>query len=145
MTEIPVWTERNNWVKQYIPDHSSIIDWGCGNKDILRYIKVTNYLGIDQHTQADIIADFNKSIPQIDEHFEIGLVLGVLEYLDDPKTFLESIKNTADTFVILSLPNRKKPEWTQSFTIEEFQDLLKSIWPTTSFEKHNGYIIGICR
>ncbi len=36
---IPVWTERNIWIKTFIDDGVSIIDWGCGNKDILRYIK----------------------------------------------------------------------------------------------------------
>lgn len=142
---IPSWTERNKYITKHIPESASVIDWGCGDKDTLRYIQPKKYLGIDKNVEADIIADFNISIPVIEDHYEIGLVLGVLEYLNDPKHFLETIKSTADTFIILSLPNRKKPEWSKNFTIEEFQALLLSIWTTVSFEKQGGYIIGICK
>lgn len=142
---IPVWSERNNYISQHITSQSSVIDWGCGNKDTLRYISPKKYLGIDLNSDADIIADFNIEIPIITDHYDIGLVLGVLEYLNNPEHFLKSIKPSADKFIILSLPNRKKSEWVRSFTIEEFQNLLIPIWTNVYFEKYNGYIIGICQ
>lgn len=142
---IPVWTERNNWVKQYIPNELSIIDWGCGNKDILRYIKPKKYLGIDILSDADIVVDFNKDIPKISERYDIGLVLGVLEYLDNPKYFLESIKNSSNKFIILVLSrNTKKQEWTNCFTSDDFENLVIPLFKSVSFERNNDYILAIC-
>lgn len=143
---IPVWTERNKWISLHIPENSTVIDWGCGNKDTLRYIKSPKkYLGIDRHPCADIVIDLNNNLPIINDHYDIGLVLGVLEYLDNPNDFLKNIKKTADKFIILSLPNRKKPEWNNNFTVEQFQNLLIPIWNEVLFERHLGYIIGICK
>ena len=142
---IPAWTERNTWIKQFIPQLASIIDWGCGNKDILRYITPRKYLGIDQTEFADINADFNLGIPKINDHYEVGLVLGVLEYLDDPKEFLELIKPTADTFIILVLSNkRKKEEWTNCFSSDDFTNLILPLWEKVSFERNGNYILAIC-
>lgn len=142
---IPVWTERNVWISQYIPHLASVIDWGCGDKDTLRYICPRKYLGIDRTPESDIITDFNVSIPEIKDRFEIGLVLGVLEYLDNPNEFLESIKHTADTFIILILSNkRKKEEWKHNFTKDDFCNLLIPIWQNISFERKGNYILAIC-
>ena len=142
---IPAWTERNLWIKQYIPNSSSIIDWGCGNKDILRYITPKKYLGVDQTEFADIKANFNDQIPKIEEKFDLGLVLGVLEYLNNPKQFLTEIKPTADTFIILILSNRrKKPEWTNCFSNDDFINLTIPLWEKVSFERNGNYILAIC-
>lgn len=142
---IPVWTERNTWVKTFINDGVSIIDWGCGNKDILRYVKPLNYLGIDKDLPADIIANFNKEIPVIETKYDVGLVLGVLEYLDNPEYFLKSIKHSADTFIVLCLANRyKKEEWQNVFSAEDFNNLLIPLWKKVSFERKGNYILAIC-
>ena len=141
----PVWSERNFWIREFIPNNSSIIDWGCGDKDILRYISPMQYIGIDQNPLADIQADFNKSIPAINEIYDIGLILGVLEYLDDPKIFLQTVKPTAKQFLILCfVDHRKKKEWTNAFTSEEIKVLLSSLWKNVSYENNKNYLLGIC-
>ena len=141
------WTEINLWIKNFIPDNSSVVDWGCGNKDILRYINTNRYLGIDRNEYADIIADFNVEIPNVVFHkkYDIGLVLGVLEYVQDPEYFLRSIKYSANTFIILVLSNkRKKEEWKQNFSVEDFNNLIIPIWNTVSFDTQGNYILAIC-
>lgn len=143
---IPTWSERNNWVKNFIPDNTSIVDWGCGDKDILRYIKPSKYTGIDQNESADFQADFDIEVPVLFSKYDIGLVLGVLEYLHDPEYFLRSIKPSADTFIVLCLSNkRKKPEWKNNFSIEDFNNLLIPIWNSVSFDRQGNYILGICK
>lgn len=143
---IPPWTERNLWVKNFISENVSVVDWGCGNKDILRYINPSKYLGIDRISTADVVADFNIEIPTLFSKYDIGLVLGVLEYLNDPEYFLKSIKPSADTFIILCLSNkRKKPEWKNNFSAEEFNNLLIPNWKRVAFTKQENYILGICR
>ncbi len=142
---IPVWTERNNWISKYIPSQSSVIDWGCGTKDTLRYLNVKDYLGIDITNEADIYANFNKEIPIIKNHYDVGLVLGVLEYLDNPKHFLENIKYSADTFYILIFSDmRKKHNWTNNLTSEDFYNLIIPLWKNVSFEKNGKYLLAIC-
>lgn len=141
----PVWTERNLWIQEFIPSDKSVIDWGCGDKDILRYISPLKYLGIDKSELADIQADFNLHIPDIEERYQIGLVLGVLEYLDNPIAFLRSIKPTADQFLILCFVNhRLKPEWTNAFTSDEVSLMLNGLWKIVKFETHKNYLLGIC-
>lgn len=141
---IPVWTERNIWVKNFIPDNSSVIDWGCGDKDILRYISPSKYIGIDINPKADIIADFNIKVPKLFSTYDIGLVLGVLEYLNDPEYFLRSIKPTANKFLILTLPSLIKPSWKQSFTDRQIESLLSKIWTNISTETDGQYLLNIC-
>lgn len=141
----PVWSERNLWIREFIPANNSVIDWGCGDKDILRYISPPDYLGIDKFDLADIRADFNLQIPNIEEKYDIGLVLGVLEYLDNPNSFLRSIKPTADRFLILCFVNhRLKSEWTNAFTSDEVKLMLTSLWKNVSFETYKNYLLGIC-
>lgn len=141
----PVWTERNLWIREFIPNNKSIIDWGCGDKDILRYISPPKYLGIDKSELADIQVDFNLYIPDIEEKYDVGLVLGVLEYLDNPNIFLRSVKPTADRFLILCFVNhRLKPEWTNAFTSDELKIMLNGIWKTVKFETYKNYLLGIC-
>lgn len=143
---IPVWSERNNWIKNFIPNNTSVVDWGCGNKDILRYISPSKYTGIDQNEFADIQADFNIEIPILFSKYDVGLVLGVLEYLQDPDYFLRSIKPTADIFIILCLSNkRKKLEWKNNFTKEDFNNLLIPIWDRVSFDRYGNYILAVCQ
>ena len=141
----PVWSERNLWIREFIPNNSSIIDWGCGDKDILRYISPSQYLGIDQNPLADIQEDFNKSIPVIDAVYDIGLILGVLEYLDNPKIFLQSVKPTAKQFLVLCfVDHRKKKEWTNAFTSNDVKILLSSLWKNVSYKSNKNYLLGIC-
>lgn len=143
---IPIWTERNKWIKDSIPNDKSIIDWGCGNKDILRYINPPKYLGIDCISDADIIVDLNKEIPIINEKYNVGLVLGLLEYLDNPQEFLNSIKSTADIFLILILSTKKKKaEWKSNFSVESFNNLIIPTWKKVSFERNRNYILAVCR
>ena len=141
----PVWSERNLWIREFIPNDCSIIDWGCGDKDVLRYISPPKYLGIDQNPLADIQANFNESIPVIDKKYDTGLVLGVLEYLDDPNQFLRTIKPTADQFIILCFVNRRrKPEWTNAFTSDEVKQMLSTFWKNISYETYRNYLLAIC-
>lgn len=143
---IPEWTDRNLWIKNFIPKDSSIIDWGCGTKDILRYITSDHYLGIDILPTADIIVDLDEEIPTITKKYDVGLVLGVLEYLKNYDTFLDKIKDSAHTFIVLSLVDRKqKHNWKNSFTSDTFKILVQSKWKNVSFEINGNYILAICK
>ena len=62
-----VWRVRNKEILKLIKGfNGSVLDLGCGDKDILNYfiprkgVIVTDYLGLDRVKTADIITDFNN-------------------------------------------------------------------------------------
>lgn len=71
------WSNRWAFVKDYIPTDVSIVDFGCGNKEALDYVKPTQYLGVDRLPGADLVADLDKPFA-LDDTFDVALLLGVL-------------------------------------------------------------------
>lgn len=95
----PSWTGRNASISRHIPDHSSVLDMGCGGKDLLNYITPDRYVGIDYtDTHADVIMDFNQPF-QIDGGWDYLVCSGVLEYLKDVEMFLESIRGKSQFYI----------------------------------------------
>lgn len=136
------WSERNFFVKNYIPDNISIVDFGCGNKEILDFCRPKKYLGIDLVDTADLILDLNKNF-ELNEVFDLGLLLGVLEYIENPNFTLENIKKFAKTFVILTLPVKIKKEWRQAFTEDSIKELLNIHFKNLKHVKHGRYLISV--
>jgi len=136
------WSSRNLFVKNYIDDGVSIVDFGCGNKEILDFCQPSKYLGIDVVDTADLNLDLNSSF-ELDEKFDLGLLLGVLEYLNDPSFTLSNIKKFADKFIVLSLAVKKKPEWQQAFTADSIDVLLKQHFKKVTHFKHESYILSV--
>ena len=96
------WSDRWAFVKNYIPDNTSIIDFGCGNKESLDYVYPTRYLGVDRLSCADLVADLDQNFVLHDK-FDLALLLGVLEYVKDPEYTLNNIVGNADNFIVLCL------------------------------------------
>ena len=141
----PSWLDRNIFIASLLKDNASIIDYGCGSKEFLNYYSPSEYLGIDQNPNADIIADLESYIPT-NKQYDYGLILGVLEYLKSPFEFVEKVKHTADCFIILAfIKSSKKPEWTNHFTEDELLLKLKLSFDNVEVTQHNRYRIFTCR
>lgn len=138
------WSDRWEFVKKYIPSGVSVLDIGCGNKEALDYIKPSKYIGIDLCDSADIVADLNKPIT-LNDKFDIALLLGVLEYVDDPEFTLTNIVNNSDSFIILSLPVKKKPEWQRAFTEQSIDQLLTKFFKDVQHHRHGRYLLSVCK
>lgn len=96
----PKWTKRNQIIGKLIQDKKTVLDLGCGAKDLLNYIKPSKYHGIDYNDDlADSYADFNKPF-EINDNWDYIVCSGVLEYLEDVNTIIQSIQNKADTYII---------------------------------------------
>lgn len=138
------WSNRNLFLKPHIPDQISIIDFGCGNKEILDFCNPKNYTGIDIRDDADIVMDLNN--PEIiQEKYDIGLILGLLEYLDNPSYTLKKIKHCANTFLILTCNSKKKKEWSQSFSCDQISGLVKEHFLETEIVLFNRYTLIIAK
>lgn len=137
-----VWYDRNNFVANYIPNNVSIIDFGCGNKEILDFCSPSKYLGIDICNEADLHIDLDNEFV-LDDIYDIGLVLGVLEYVKDPNFTLSNIKKYSKTVIVLTLNVKKKPEWTRAFDNSQIENLMKTHFKKVSYFQHGNYILSI--
>lgn len=139
----PKWSSRNVIFKDYDIENKSILDFGCGDKSICNYLNFSTYIGYDTNPRADYQIDFNKDF-KINEKGDVGLVLGVLEYLDDPDTFIETIKSSCNRFIIMILAV-KAPKidqgWKRVYNEDTFNIFLNAHFETYILKKVNKYII----
>lgn len=138
------WSERWKFVKDYIPNDVSIVDFGCGNKELLDYITPAHYLGIDLLNSADLVANLDEPF-YLDKKFDVAVLLGVLEYVNDPEYTLNNIVHNADHFVVLSLPVKKKSEWRRAFTESSIDQLLRKYFSSVDHHWHDRYILSVCK
>ncbi len=138
------WSDRFLFLEKYIPSNVSIVDFGCGNKQILDYCSPRNYLGIDISEDADLQIDLNKPF-ELDKTFDVGLILGLLEHIENPEFTLQQCIKYADTFVILTSTAKMKAEWKQRFDKESIEMLLKKYFKNVNCYSYPRYTISIAK
>ena len=143
----PKWAARNILLNQFDLNSYTIVDFGCGDKSFLNYFKPKEYIGLDKNKTADIVIDFDINDIPLNKEYDVGLVLGVLEYVKDTDLFLEKIKPFAKKFIIMSL-QVKRPKyhhgWVSFFTKETFDVLVKKHFSKINYYDRNRYIIAEC-
>lgn len=136
------WRNRNRALAQYLQETNSLLDLGCGDKDILNFTSVKHYLGLDKSRTADIVVDFDKTYFPINNHFDTGLISGVLEYLKDPWGLIDFYTKNVDKWVILHYPKPfKKKYWKQSIPIEQLEEFLNNKFGNATSVKHKSYSV----
>lgn len=142
----PKWASRNIIFKDYNIENKSILDFGCGDKSICNYLTFNNYVGYDLNPKADYNIDFNSDFT-IEHTGDVGLVLGVLEYLDDPHTFIKKIKPSCDRFIIMVL-SIKAPKvsqgWQRVYNQDKLIQLIKPNFSKYSIQRVNKYLVADC-
>ena len=140
------WSKRNVEIVKYIPNNCSVIDFGCGNREILGYLSPTKYLGIDIEPTANIVADLNQMLPtDIPQGWDVGLLLGVLEYVNDPDQTLKNIVGYADQFFVLSLITGKKHNWQRAWTPDTIDQCLRRHFASVEHHSFSKYILSVCK
>lgn len=135
-----IWHNRNTFVADYIPANISIVDFGCGNKEILEFCTPTRYLGIDTCNQADLQHDLNLKL-NLNETYDLGLALGLLEYVKDPDYTLSNIKKYVKKIIVLTLDVKKKNEWLQTFDQDQISSLMHNHFKNVLHYRHGNYIL----
>lgn len=140
-----IWYERNEFVRNFIPA-GSIVDFGCGQREILDFVIPTEYLGIDCNEHADIYHDLNEPLV-LDKQYDVGLWLGVLEYLNDPAQSVRNQKDCAKQFIVLTLNVEIKPQygWKNAFTRDSINKLLCNIFAEVEHHTYNSYTLSVCK
>ena len=101
-TSNPSWRQRNRAIAKIfkISKKDSILDLGCGSKDLLNYCKPKKYIGIDYNDIADIKINFNNEFTIPKYNWDFIVCSGLIEYLNNASYFLDQIKNNSETYVI---------------------------------------------
>jgi hypothetical protein len=126
----PDWEERMALAAKWIPEYSIVVDFGAGSGKLLNYLpKRCSYTPLDK-----LDLNFNiDSLPNICNDATIGVCLGLLEWLDNPKEFLS--KMIADTLIvsyaIFGLDHNLEPRvengWKNHFRLAELMEIFRDI------------------
>jgi hypothetical protein len=101
------WSERMMTAAKKINEVNPeyLYDFGCGDSNIVNFInKDIKYFGFDsiKHTDLTILVDLNIDRPNIEDP-GLGLFLGLLEYIDDKKSFNLYIQKNFNHFIFSCL------------------------------------------
>jgi SAM-dependent methyltransferase len=94
----PHWTLRNKKIAENLEPNKTILDLGCGAKDLLKYYQSTKYLGVDIIPGSDLCIDLNNDF-HIEGEWNYVISSGILEYLDNPEKFIKKIKFLGNKFI----------------------------------------------
>lgn len=118
--DLSLWQkERADYILDMIEEGSSIMDIGCGNGSLLKYLKDKKNIqgvGVDISDDVLVVAEKNdikvfkrdisnhislKDLPEVD--YILGLE--ILEHLSSPEELIFSLKNKTKKGFIFSFPN----------------------------------------
>ena len=151
-----MWRVRNKEIVKLVKGfNGSVLDLGCGDKDILNFfipsegITVTKYIGLDRVNKADIVTDFNNEVVPLGTKYDLGLAIGLLEYLENPMEVLKAYKPFAKQWIILTHHSAKaykglKKSWHHRFTPDDILQF-KKIFDVVHLDEHKTSLIWNCK
>lgn len=120
-----MWLERMQFIGRVIGEYpGSIIDLGAGHQHILKYVKPSEYYPYDIADGFDL----NLMTPDIVQVNWV-LIIGLLEYLDEPLKLLIKIKDYSDKAIITyNCGNgiQKYHKFKNHYTSKQFQKIIAS-------------------
>ena len=111
--------QRSDLVLKIIEPNSKILDCGCGNGSVLKYLKEKiniSGIGVDISEDALIKAKKNgidgikmdiTNLDSLNDLPEVDYILGfeIIEHMPNPEEFINKIQNKARIALIFSVPN----------------------------------------
>jgi hypothetical protein len=143
----PGWSKRNKKIATFIEHDKSVLDLGCGARDLLKYITPSRYTGIDYNSEyADLTINFNQHFTLPPGLWNYVIVSGVLEYLHDANHFLKQIKNAGETYIITMwwrYKNIENPAQLPSFY--DYGRIIEDNFTIVDTSKWKNHTIYICK
>lgn len=96
-TTDPHWEDRNKIISDMMIPGKRVIDLGCGAKNLLKFYKPGQYLGVDGIPSADLIVDLDSDFV-LPTGWDYAVNSGILEFVIRPDLYLEKIKTISDDF-----------------------------------------------
>lgn len=137
---------RIKLMASFIKEGTSVLDIGCGQEALKRYIPSNViYTGCDliQRSEHTIVCDFNKLEYPPFKNYDYIFCSGVLEYINDLQYFLFNIQKYGTEFIFSYAPNftdvesRLKHDWVNHYTLTDLHDLLDEL--NYKVIKHTGW------
>lgn len=94
----PHWEWRNQLIGNMLMPKKTVIDLGCGARNLLKYYEPAEYLGVDGIPSADLILDLDNDF-KLPGHWDYAINSGILEFVIRPDLYLEKIKTIADEYI----------------------------------------------
>ena len=95
----PHWTRRNKLIgEEILLPNKSVLDLGCGAKDLLKYYHPSTYLGVDIAETADLIVNFDEEF-ELPGGWDYIVNSGILEYVDNLDRYLEKISKLGNEYI----------------------------------------------
>jgi hypothetical protein len=95
------WQDRGLTVRKFVPEGSSVIEFGAGKAMFREYFAERNlYVATDvvKRQEIDAILNLNNP-PTYLQNFDFGIALGVLEYLTDLPKSMGFISQKCENFI----------------------------------------------
>jgi len=131
----PHWEERTERMAKYILPNQSVVDVGCGEMKLVRYLPAhCSYVGLDsqKRNEETVVCNFNnESIPEISS--DVYFISGALEYAIDPESLIRQISQNTKETIILSYclledfphQTRKDLKWANALSKNDIIKVLK--------------------
>lgn len=127
------YNERIQLMSRYITSESSVLDIGCGQETLKKYLpKNCKYTGCDliQRSSDTLVINVNTwfILPDI---YKYIFCSGVLEYINNLPRFLTTIRFWGNEFIFSyackqsSIEERQKSDWVNHYTYNELITIFK--------------------
>lgn len=96
-TTNPHWEDRNRIISEMMEPNKTVIDLGCGAKNLLKFYTPSRYLGVDGLPSADLVVDLDSNF-ELPGHWDYAVNSGILEFVIRPDLYLEKIKTISQDY-----------------------------------------------
>lgn len=96
-TVSPHWEDRNKIISSMMDPNKSVIDLGCGAKNLLKFYTPSRYLGVDGIPSADLTLDLDSNFV-LPVGWDYAVNSGILEFVIRPDLYLEKIKSISNEY-----------------------------------------------
>jgi glycosyltransferase involved in cell wall biosynthesis len=132
------WDARTIMIAKLIPPGTSIIEFGAGRMILKEYIpKTCSYTPSDivSRGEGTIVIDLNsKPYPILNQHFDIAVFSGVLEYIYDIRELIVYLSSFVDSLIVSyaiadecdSLVHRRKQGWVNDYKYKDIVALIEA-------------------
>lgn len=132
------WDERTIIMSKYIPEHSSILEFGAARMVLKNYLPDNcTYTPSDLVSRSRDTVVFNLNEDEIStfNYYDVVVFSGVLEYMIDVEKLIFELSFKTSKFIVSYAPienysnlqNRKKNGWVNNYKIGDFIKIFESV------------------